>query len=647
MQNKAQAGTMREGRGSLAHSLVSGGKQKVRWTHMPCSSEYRLPNGQQIDSLPAQDSGMDTTDRDPAGGMETEAESQQTVDEDFSAVLSHEMHQQMTIAENPSGSGRRVRPRSRPRLKSTKSFPPYSQCIGGLGEDGEGDGQTHPDSGDGTRKHGNQVARGAERKEEFEVNARRARDEVKAKWRMRRKERLWGSHEVDTDGWERARLSGKRSVEGSGGETECGPSPNSSWKHWRGRNSALEPQRKEEEDGERKMSPVAVAEVEEKNEEEEEEETREREGEEAEQVARMREWSSPHPILSRLMQVSSTSSCSSVNFSSAESDDVFSEGEDVGSKRMAFRKCRSWKTYMTMMHWSLRRQSSWVQLAGHQGSFQLGEGGEVLKVYSKVEANCLDCLMRDPLRPFVPQYHGLVTRGELCYIRLEDLLSGLRKPVIMDCKMGVRTYQEEELVKARTSATLRSDMYQKMVKIDPSAPSAEEREQGGVTKSRYLQWKDTTSSTSTLGFRIEGIMTEDGSVQRDFRKIMTLAQVTETLLFFTRRQLEILKAYHSRLLALSDALKNSLFFSTHEVIGSSLLFVHDHSSKASVWMIDFAKTTPVSDASRLRHNIPWAEGSREDGYLIGLTSLITSLSQAISVASWQQERSCGEDNSVA
>lgn len=69
-----------------------------------------------------------------------------------------------------------------------------------------------------------------------------------------------------------------------------------------------------------------------------------------------------------------------------------------------------------------------------------------------------------------------------------------------------RTYQEEELVKARTNATLRSDMYQKMVKIDPSAPSAEEHEQGGVTKSRYLQWKDTTSSTATLGFRIEGIM---------------------------------------------------------------------------------------------------------------------------------------------
>lgn len=216
----------------------------------------------------------------------------------------------------------------------------------------------------------------------------------------------------------------------------------------------------------------------------------------------------------------------------------------------------------------------------------------------------------------------------------------------MDCKMGVRTYQEEEVTKARAKATLRSDMYQKMVKIDPSALSAEEHAQKGVTKWRYLQWRDTTSSTSTLGFRIEGIMMEDGSVHRDFGKILTLAQVTEALLFFTRSQLDILKAYHSRLLALSDALKNSLFFRTHEVIGSSLLFVHDHHRRASVWMIDFGKTTQLPDTSELQHNVPWAEGSREDGYLIGLTSLITSLSQAISVASWQQEDSCGGEKSV-
>lgn len=83
------------------------------------------------------------------------------------------------------------------------------------------------------------------------------------------------------------------------------------------------------------------------------------------------------------------------------------------------------------------------------------------------------------------------------------------------------------------------------------------------------------------------------------------------------------------------------------MIGSSLLFIHDHSSKASVWMIDFGKTSHVSSTKELLHNVPWAEGTREDGYLIGLSSLITALSQAISMASRQQDDSSGGERTVA
>lgn len=145
------------------------------------------------------------------------------------------------------------------------------------------------------------------------------------------------------------------------------------------------------------------------------------------------------------------------------------------------------------------------------------------------------------------------------------------------------------------------------------------------------------------------------------------------------------RAYYVRLLALSDALKNSLFFKSHEVrwhncqgkdsknmfrciadmytfryyitkylypltdvwptqvIGSSLLFVHDHRSRAGVWMIDFGRTTPVPGTRELLHNVPWTEGSGEDGYLIGLTSLIAALSQAVDMADGQeQDGSIGE-----
>lgn len=59
-----------------------------------------------------------------------------------------------------------------------------------------------------------------------------------------------------------------------------------------------------------------------------------------------------------------------------------------------------------------------------------------------------------------------------------------------------------------------------------------------------------------------------------------------------------------------------------QVVGSSLLFVHDASGQARVWMIDFGKTVPLPPPLTLDHRTPWQEGNREDGYLWGLDNLI-------------------------
>ncbi|XP_068440364.1 inositol-trisphosphate 3-kinase Cb [Clinocottus analis] len=333
------------------------------------------------------------------------------------------------------------------------------------------------------------------------------------------------------------------------------------------------------------------------------------------------------------------SNSSSIGLSSAssfeESEDDFTGSDIESSLSPARSMCspddgtgsKSWQKLKTMVHWSpfvvsFKKRYPWVQLAGHAGNFQAGEYGRLLKRYCQCEQQCLQKLMKDTLRPYVPGYYGIVQREEQDYNLMDDLLADFDSPSIMDCKMGSRTYLEEELSKARERPRLRKDMYEKMVAVDPGAPTEQEKAQQGVLKPRYMQWRETLSSTATLGFRIEGIKKADGTCNTSFKKTKLREQVMKALEDFVAGNTQILKLYLQRLEELRSVLEQSDFFRTHEVVGSSLLFVHDASGKARVWMIDFGKTVPLPAPQTLDHRTPWMEGNREDGYLWGLDNLI-------------------------
>nr|CAD7453789.1 unnamed protein product [Timema tahoe] len=266
-----------------------------------------------------------------------------------------------------------------------------------------------------------------------------------------------------------------------------------------------------------------------------------------------------------------------------------------------------WRKLRNIVQWTpffqtyKKQRYPWVQLAGHQ------EQGTILKKLCPKEELCFQVLMKDVLRPYVPEYKGHVTceDGESIYLQLQDLLGDFTSPCVMDCKVGVRTYLEEELAKAKEKPKLRKDMYEKMIQIDPDAPTEEEHRLKGVTKPRYMVWRETISSTATLGFRIEGIKKSDGKSSKDFKT--------------TKNKEQVMAAFRDFIDGFSHAGK---------VIGSSLLFVHD-ATNANVWMIDFAKTLVLPNGTKIDHGSKWTVGNHEDGYLIGINNLISIFSDML------------------
>ncbi|XP_021351808.1 inositol-trisphosphate 3-kinase homolog isoform X2 [Mizuhopecten yessoensis] len=272
------------------------------------------------------------------------------------------------------------------------------------------------------------------------------------------------------------------------------------------------------------------------------------------------------------------------------------------------------------------RKNAWIQLAGHPGSFAPAGPNTIWKrriTKDNTETKAYESLMEDTARDIVPIYYREVEYNSEFFIEMEDLLQHFTNPNIMDIKIGKRTFLESEV----KNPVQRKDLYEKMVGLDPNAPTEIERENKAITKLRYMQFREQESSTAEFGFRIEALRLAGESPETNLKKVKTKQQNLRLLAKYLRNNEKALCGICEKLRSIRKKFERSSFLMSHEMIGSSLLVMYDDEGHTGVWMIDFSKAVAVEEGITLTHRKPWVLGNHEDGYLSGLDSLIKILEE--------------------
>ncbi|KAJ9598632.1 hypothetical protein L9F63_010686, partial [Diploptera punctata] len=273
------------------------------------------------------------------------------------------------------------------------------------------------------------------------------------------------------------------------------------------------------------------------------------------------------------------------------------------------------------------RQNSWFQLSGHPDCFAPAGPGTIWKKRSggpeNSEREVYESLGADPImRDIVPRYFREVDYQGEKFIELQDLLHGFTDPHVMDIKMGTRTFLESEVQKT----TARTDLYLKMVAVDPLAPTPEEHQNKAVTKLRYMQFREQQSSTCSQGFRMEAMKFRGSPPVKDLKTVKSRKEVMTTLALFLGGREDTRQRLVARLHEIRNKFEKSEYFQRHEVVGSSIFMIYDD-TKVGAWIIDFAKTLPVPNGTVVNHRTPWVQGNHEEGFLFGLDSLISVMEE--------------------
>lgn len=277
------------------------------------------------------------------------------------------------------------------------------------------------------------------------------------------------------------------------------------------------------------------------------------------------------------------------------------------------------------------RSSEWFQLSGHPGSLAPAGPGTVWKRRAagdhpahNPERDAYEALGACPhMRSAIPRFYRELEYDGEHFIELQDLLHGFRDPHVMDIKMGTRTFLEDEVSNARA----RTDLYEKMVRLDPNAPTEAEHAARAVTKLRYMQFREQCSSSAEQGFRIEAVKMPGEPPLTDLQKVREPEQLSATIARFFENNERARSAIAARLREIKSLFEKSEFFRTHEIVGSSIFIIYDD-ERVGAWLIDFAKTRRVPNDIKVTHREPWQQGNHEEGFLYGLDRLINTIEMA-------------------
>ena len=219
---------------------------------------------------------------------------------------------------------------------------------------------------------------------------------------------------------------------------------------------------------------------------------------------------------------------------------------------------------------------------------------------------------------------------------MQDLVAPMVCPCALGLVMGCRTVTSDEFDEKEQRA---EELLQAMEAIDQTAATEEEKEAGCINALRYLSFLDQSTSTASLGFRIDGGKTVvngtlDALPLPDGLSINTLKEeedLVQTFKTFLQNDGSLAAAVLNKVESVVAALERSTFFKEHIFLRSTMLLVYDDAARATrleLKMTNFGasyrlpeyvlhKSTPID------HAAPWdgQAGSHEDGYMTGVQSL--------------------------